>query len=245
MAIIRNDSRPLYLQVKEKISNMIEEGTYREGDRLPSEAEMVKIFGVSRPTIREALSGLEEEGRLIRKHGLGTFISNRTHGLRRGIEELFSVTEAIKRMGYRSGTTGLTVEERPVEAHIAEKLKVEPGSPSITVHRIRTANEEPIVYCIDIIPVKVLKTGWKFEDFSGSILAFIEKKQGIKVDYAFTEIVPVVADDDIKGKLNVDRGTPLLLLKQNHFDTERTPVLYCENFFRGDKFTFQIVRKRC
>lgn len=244
MAIVKKDSRPLYLQVKEKINNMLEDGGYREGDRLPSEAEMVKMFGVSRPTLREALSGLEEEGKLIRKHGLGTFVASRTSVMRRGIEELFSVTEAIERMGYKSGTTGLVVEEKPIDSDIAEKLKVSPGSPSITVHRIRTASGTPIVYCIDVIPVKVIKANWKKKDFNGSILAFLERKQGIKVEYAFTEIFPVAADENLREKLGVDVGTPLLLLKQNHFDINGVPVLYCENFFRGDKFTFQIVRKR-
>jgi len=67
---------PRYELVLRKLKHLIEE-KFKEGDKLPSEVELAKFFGVSRATLREAMRILEEEGYVIRKHGIGTFVASR------------------------------------------------------------------------------------------------------------------------------------------------------------------------
>lgn len=71
--IDRNSHDPLYIQVKNHIVSEIESGRIRIGDKLMSEPEMQKFYGVARPTIRAALSELVMDGCLRKEHGLGTF----------------------------------------------------------------------------------------------------------------------------------------------------------------------------
>ncbi|NPV54273.1 MAG: extracellular solute-binding protein [Firmicutes bacterium] len=66
---------PYYLQVKEALLKDIAEGKYRPGDKIPAEVELCSIYGVSRPTIRQAFDDLEREGLLRREKGRGTFIT--------------------------------------------------------------------------------------------------------------------------------------------------------------------------
>lgn len=68
-----NSSIPLYYQLKEEIKDKIEKGYFKRGEKLPSEAEMVKQYGIGRLTIREALSHLVKEGYVEKQHGKGTF----------------------------------------------------------------------------------------------------------------------------------------------------------------------------
>ncbi len=71
--IKRNSSVPLYVQLADTIRGQIKTGQIKVGDMLPSENEMIKLYGVARLTVREALSVLVNEGLLEKRHGKGTF----------------------------------------------------------------------------------------------------------------------------------------------------------------------------
>ena len=66
---------PLYLQVKDIIQKQVVDGKYPPGANIPSEARLAEDFGTSVSTIRQALSILVSEGKLVKKQGRGTFVS--------------------------------------------------------------------------------------------------------------------------------------------------------------------------
>ncbi len=66
-------AQPLYRQIAEQLRDRILNGEYPMNSRIPTENELAGTLGVSRPTIRQALDLLEQEGRLIRIKGSGTF----------------------------------------------------------------------------------------------------------------------------------------------------------------------------
>ena len=68
---------PLYQQLKQRLRDEIERGDYKPGDQLPAEPELIQQFGVSRITVRQALSDLAAEGLVVRRHGKGTFVAER------------------------------------------------------------------------------------------------------------------------------------------------------------------------
>lgn len=65
------------MQVADDLRAEIRSGGLRPGDKLPGEAEMAEVYGVSRDTIRRATSELSEEGLLVILHGRGTFVAER------------------------------------------------------------------------------------------------------------------------------------------------------------------------
>lgn len=73
----RSNATPYYLQVREAILREIQEGKYRPGDRIPAEMELCDLYGVSRPTVRQALDDLVHEGLLLREKGRGTFVTEK------------------------------------------------------------------------------------------------------------------------------------------------------------------------
>ena len=76
MKTVRNESvQPLYVQIKDVIKQRILDGDYDVHERLPSESEMMKVFGVSRITVRQALRDLHTEGLVFSVQGKGTFVS--------------------------------------------------------------------------------------------------------------------------------------------------------------------------
>lgn len=90
----QNKSKPLYLQIKEMVETMIENGELKPGDRILTEAEMMEKYQVSRVTIKNAYKLLVEEGIIFRIAGKGSFVSSKEH--------LLDTDRELKRIGFLS-----------------------------------------------------------------------------------------------------------------------------------------------
>lgn len=237
---IRPDTRPLYMLVIDRIKELSNSGEWGPGTRLPSEFELAKQFGVSRATLREALRVLEEEGLVVRRHGVGTFLAERSV-VRAGIEQLFSVTEWIERANRVPGTIEKQVGEMLPSEEDRDRLGLSESESILCMTRIRTADGDPVVYCEDRIPARVLRHGWK--GFNGSLFDLLEAADR-PIAYAQTEIKPIAHHDIVFKALDVRPGEALLLLEQLHFDANDNPVLLSSNYFRTDTFHFHVLRRR-
>ncbi|PUU87455.1 MAG: GntR family transcriptional regulator, partial [Halanaerobium sp.] len=151
MDILKHDKRPLYLKIKEHIENLIDQEIYEAGDKLPSETAFAKELDVSRASLREALRVLEKEGKIIKSQGVGTFISKPIPRFKRGIEELFSVTDTIKNEGFTPGTRALEISKEKIEKHLALKMNIKENEEILKLQRVRTADQKPVVFCIDYL----------------------------------------------------------------------------------------------
>ena len=239
---IKADHRHLYLQVIDRLKSDIEKGVYQENEKLPSEFELSKSLGVSRATLREALRLLEEENVIVRRHGVGTFV-NPKPVFTSGIEHLSSVSSMIEKAGMEPGTIFMSAkEEEPTEGDL-NRFQTDINDKIITIERVRTADGEPVVYCIDKVPSNYLPQQFlKNEDLS--IFSALEKSGNIRVAYAITYIDPVGYHETVSPILKCGPETALLVLKQVHYDDNDQVVLYSKNYFRADKFSFHVVRKR-
>lgn len=238
--MIKADHRPLYLQVIDKIKQDIDSGVYEAGERLPSEFELSKQLGISRATLREALRILEDEGVITRRHGVGTFICTKPL-FSSGIEELFSITDMIRRSNQQPGTNFLSSNVINATSKDWEKFQLEEFDDLIVVERVRTADSEPVVYCLDKIP-KLYLPNYKSRN-EQSLFDSLEK-EGTTISYALTHIEPLGYHEKVSEILNCDPETALLVLKQMHYDERERPILYSINYFRSDKFKFHVLRKR-
>ncbi|GAA0612070.1 GntR family transcriptional regulator [Virgibacillus siamensis] len=238
---IKLDSRHLYLQVIDKIKEDIEKGTYKPKQKLPSEFQMSKLIGVSRATLREALRILEEENVVTRRHGVGTFV-NPKPVFSSGIEQLNSVTYMIEQSGKTPGSQYLSTEfQEPTED---ERLRFNPKQVDTLakIERVRTADDEPVVFCIDKVPEGLVPLDMVHRE--DSLFKLMEAYSGKRISYAVTYIEPTSYHDRIYEALHCSPEQSLLLLKQMHYTDEDEPVLYSANFFRSDVFSFHVLRKR-
>lgn len=239
---IKSDHRALYLQVIDRMKKDIAAGVYKEREKLPSEFELSKTLGVSRATLREALRLLEEDNIIVRRHGVGTFVSPRPV-FTSGIEQLTSVSDMIRQAGMEPGGIYLSTAETAPSDEDFNRFHCKDDDTVITIERVRTANDEPVVYCID----KVLSNDLP-KDFlkrsESSLFAAIEESGDTRISYAVTFIDPAGYHEVASPILRCDPETALLVLKQLHYDEEDRMVLYSKNYFRADKFSFHVVRKR-
>ena len=108
---------PRYEQVKRHIMDGIEAGTYGAGDKLPSENELVRALGVSRMTVNRALRELTEEGHILRRAGMGSFVADRR--MRGHAADILSIREELAARSERWSADVLVLEARELPKDIA------------------------------------------------------------------------------------------------------------------------------
>jgi len=230
--------------VKDKLKQMVKDNKLSLGSKLPVETELANMLGVSRSSLREAFHILEEEGIIVRRHGIGTFIREEVRLARNPLEVNFGVSEVIESMGLRAGTTELQIVRDKANSSISERLKIDKGSSIVIMKRVRTADEKPIVYSTDILPETTLGKVNIPESFRGSLYKFLERKCGQKVDYSVAKIIPTLANAEIRQKLEVSPKSVFLLISQIDYNVKNQPILYTEEYWRPDLIEFTISRKR-
>jgi GntR family transcriptional regulator len=241
---LRTNRISLSEQAQEYLHSLIDGGTYEPGERLPSEKELAARLGISRPTLREALQHLEQDGVVVRKHGVGTFVApGYDHRLESGLERLESILELAARQGLDLRFSDLRIGEEPANAELADKLGVKPGCPLTRVERVIRADGRPVAYMEDIVPAAVLSGADIDKGFRGSVLDLLRQAEDLRVAQAVADIVALNADAALASRLSVEEGQALLLLEEVLFDEEGKVVEFSRNYHIPDFFRFHIVRR--
>ena len=237
--------RPRSDSVYDELRQQIDGGRLPPGSRLPSEPELAAELGVSRATLRDALRALEDEGALRRRWGSGTYVAERPR-VATSLDLNFGVTEAIQAAGMRAGTTQGRHWVEPASAAEAGHLDLAPGQDVLVVDRVRTADDRPVVFSRDIVPVRLL--GDSAAQVAAAMLHrsvydVLEHDIGIVIHHGVARFRPVRADADAARRLGVPRGELLLYLWQVDYAEDDLPVLSSHEFHLADAFAFSLVRR--
>ncbi len=204
---------------------------------------MTEILGVSRTTIREVLRSFEDRGRVIRRHGVGTFVTSHHPVFESGLETLESFDTLSKRIGLDSGYGSLEIAEIPADAAMASRLEMEPGSPVTVISRTRTANGAVMAYMYDVIPAVIVSASVLAQGFTGSVLDYFQTTGNPKAAYALTRLHSIQASKQLARHLQVPTRTALLLLEETLYNPDNHPINYSRNYYNTDVFQFHIVRR--
>lgn len=133
---------PLYQQIKDTIATKISAGHWIEGQKLPSESELVVALGVSRMTIHRALRELTQEGLISRVHGVGSFVAGTPHHA--SLIELKDIAIEIEQAGMRHTSRVLSFKEIPASTQVASKMLVNTGAPMFFLKAVHFRDKLPI-----------------------------------------------------------------------------------------------------
>jgi GntR family transcriptional regulator len=241
---LKLDRRPLHIQAQQHLFKLIEDGAYQPGQQLPSESNLAAQLGISRPTLREALFNLEQEGVIVRKHGVGTFVAP-AYGdrLASGLERLESILALADRQGMSTQMLRLNVEQIPADDRLAERLELAPNTPLTRVRRTIAVDGRCAAYLVDFMPAALLPPEALDESFNGSVLDLLVRRNGIRIHEALAEITAINADALLAEHLEVKPGHAVLRLSETLFTEELAPVEFSRNYFLPDYFDFHILRR--
>jgi GntR family transcriptional regulator len=215
---------PLYKQLYQVILKAIEDGTFRPGDKIPSEEELQKQFGISRVTVRNGLQLLVDDEFLLKIHGKGTFVADGMFPKRGFSGGSGSFTDVCLRMNAKPTTHIVNRALQPAKQSIVEKLGIKPGENIIYIQRLRSVNRVPYILERDYCPLSLdFLLDAKLENTS--IFHLIREKLGI-VPARFEDHFEVgYASKKDAALLECDPGTALLRIDQL-ISTKDTRILY-------------------
>jgi GntR family transcriptional regulator len=229
-------SIPLYIQIAEGLISQIEARELLPGDQLPSERELSLKLNVNRMTLRRALRVLESQGFIVRKHGVGTFVS--APKIDRQMDEVYRFTLGIKQRGLTPGARIISLEVIMLDASLAGELALPMSSPAYRIIRLRSINQEPVLIESYTIPLARFPGLDDFDLEQRSIYEVMEREYRITIARARQSFEPVAASVFESELLGVELRSPLMLERRVTFDTNDRPVEVGKDRYRGDRFRF-------
>jgi GntR family transcriptional regulator len=236
--------QPLYIQIVRELEDRIENEEYENGSRLPSEPELAEEFGVSRGTLREALSILEKDGYLVREHGKGSYVRKKKKVVA-GIEKMTSLTETIRNAGYDSKDHVLGIRFETLSKHECRMLDLNENCTGYIVESVKKADNQAVIYCYDVIPSWLVASDELMEERKTveSTSKFFTDKLNVQPDQFISKVRAVIAEEPIDSILGVDTSTPLILMDGIMTDKEGKVLNYGQQYFNSDAYQFRLVRK--
>lgn len=230
---------PLYYQLMQHLRRQIEEEKYKPGDPFPSEHELCREFGVSRPTVRHALNELAREGLLHRLKGKGTFVSE-PKIQQEFIQKLVSFTEEMEQKGLKSSTKVLRLEVMPASKKTSAYLSLAAGEPVYQLQRLRFVNDEPIVVVTTYLPQKYCSSITEKDLNNQSLYKILEEEYGITICKVRRILEVIVATEEYADLLEIEEGAPIQLSKTVAWDQHNRPIESSIARYRGDRSQFII-----
>ena len=210
------------------------------GDRLPPERDLAAQFGVSRMTLRQAISSLASAGYVSRLQGAGTFVADRTISKN---TELTGFSEDMAARGFTASSRLLAVSHRPAGASLGQELILSPADMIYHIERVRMADGIPM--CLETIDLPAhLVPDLDTQPLEQSLYEILASTYGIKLFEADQIITPTVVDRDQAELLQVPIHSPALIVKRLGYDKKRRPVERAISIYRGDRYDIRLTVKR-
>lgn len=241
---VRISSKTLTEVAEQELRKAILGGEYPPGGQLPSEAELIDMLGVSRTTVREALRSLEESGIVLRRHGIGTFVLERPIINNFGMN--YGITEMIQMANMTPGTRDMEIFDQKANEEVANQLGIAIGTEVKCIERVRTANNKPVVYSVDYLPLAIFEVKNIVPEMlaNTSLYDLLQLEFNINIEYGVARISPILASKKIADKLNQEKNSILLFISQTDYMSNDKPVLYTHEYNIPNAFKYQFLRRR-
>jgi GntR family transcriptional regulator len=239
--VSRTGGRPLYQHTAEALATLLARtapGTY-----LPSEPELARRLGVSRATLREAMRSFEERGLVVRRQGVGTYVTEAPQVIDTGLEVLESIETLAARMGLLVTMGAHQVRRRAPEPEEARSLNLGAGVEVVEVSRVMLAEGRPVAYLVDAFLPEVLPNGALEDGFTGSVLDLLLRRGQAALDLSRTELTAASAPGEIARSLNIQRGDVLLRMEAYLFTKDGQAIVHSLSYFLPGTFRFHVVRR--
>ena len=228
---------PLYIQVRDDIYNKIESNEFSL--MLPSEKELMKIYNVSRVTLRGALLLLEQEGFITRKAGFGTTI-NRKHNELINFTSVNSFTNEMKDSGKKeSKTLSSTISIVYANKEMIDVFNCSENKKLYNLKRLRGSNNKPVVYSDTWLNLDIdLPTSREF--LFGSLYKYLVSKD-ILFSRFEEELEAIIPTKETKELLNLSKDSVILKRTRKGYDIDNNLIEYTINYYDSSLYKYKVI----
>jgi GntR family transcriptional regulator len=237
-AIVPDGGTPLHLQVKSAIARGLTDGTWKPGEKLPTEGELSKTFNVSEGTVRQAVIALVKEGRLTRRSGKGTF------AIRPNFDQSFA-----RFFRFRGGTPiagsdyaveliKMGVELAP--ASIAEKLELSKSARVVAIHRAIRQGGIVVVHYVSYLSERRFGALQRQDIENAALYDVLEAKHGVHIVRAVETLQARAARVQDAAILGIKRDEPVIAIERLAYTYGDAIVEVRRAVGRSDNFRYEI-----
>jgi GntR family transcriptional regulator len=229
---------PAHTRIGNWLEQLIVSRTLVPGDKLPSEVDIANALGVSRMTLRQALSAIEAKGLIDRRRGRfgGNFVAAPRFDFDHA--SLPGFTEQMRRIHVEAGAQVLHATTHRPAADVRQALGLGRGAQVHEILRARSANGEPIVLEEAYLPAAIFP-GLLSADLTGSLYAVMREFDASPFS-ADEELEATQASEQQAEILGVAPGSPLLLITRTAFTEDGVAVEFSRDYHRSDRTRIRI-----
>jgi GntR family transcriptional regulator len=244
--INRNSNLPLYDQIENNIRDLITQGILKEGDTIPSEWELARIYGVSRLTIRKALGILVQKNWLIKRQGVGTFVTKPK--VASIIFKELSFTKQMLAIGRIPSSKLIRKGVAKADHNTAQYLEINPGSEVIEITRLRLADDIPILFETSYLSYNRFKPLVEIKDWTNkSLYQLLNDHFQIQIARMDQILKPILLTDEQAKYLKAVSNTPSILSYVLAYSKQGEPIEYSVSVANGKNtefiYSFQLGNK--
>ncbi|MFA9414516.1 MULTISPECIES: GntR family transcriptional regulator [unclassified Streptococcus] len=227
---------PAYMIIRDELKKQVDERKWSVGDRLPSERDLAEAFGVSRMTLRQAVTLLVDEGVLERRVGSGTYVASRR--VQEKMRGTTSFTEIVTSQGRLPSSRLISYQRKVASETECQQLGLSAGEQVIRMERVRYADNLPLVYEVASITEKLIK-GVDRKDITEHFFQTLTAN-GYAIGKSQQTIYAKTASERVASYLDVTKGHAILALTQVSYFTDGQPFEYVRSQYVGDRFEFYL-----
>jgi DNA-binding GntR family transcriptional regulator len=226
-----------YSTLARHLTEEIETGRYKVGEKIPTEAELQQRFDVSRHTVREALRDLKTQGLVLARAGVGTVVRARAPRTRfmQGVGTLRELIQFVEATRMRV----LKKRRFIVDEAMAERLMMKPGQEWHEATVLRFLPKETVPVASMFIYVRP-EHGDVLEmiDTAGlPVFSLIERRHGVRIAEVSQQIVAVTLEPAQARALKARAGTPALEITRQYTDSWDRIVMASVGLYPSDRFS--------
>lgn len=234
---------PLHINISQQIQQQIDSGKYSPGDKLPSERELVKIYRVSRITVRRAIANLVQQG-LVRTHqGKGVFVSEQRKVAYNLANPLTFLERDLEAKGISLSLQNLVFELVTPPAEVKAILNLPSRNPTAYLQK-KLLLTDSVVGGMDITYI-LPELGSKLATELKANMTFpVLEQNNYRIDRLTAIIECTNANLELSKYLAVPLGHPLLVYRHTAYTTDNRAVLHGETISIGDRFCYSVEQRR-
>ncbi len=226
----------LYIKVKNDLLEKITSGQYPNGHTIPTEHQLSAIYKVSRPTIRQAVQLLVDDGYLEKRKKRGTMVCKPK--IEQGFTQFIaSFDSQMNLQGLETKTTVLGFKKEKVTEDIMNNLHLKATDEVYRLVRLRFVDNQPNVLVTSYVPVKFFPNLLEV-DFTSNRLYDVFENSGHPISLLTRKLETFKADETIADLLEIQCGDPMFFFKSVGYDESHIPIEYSISKYRGDNNSF-------
>lgn len=218
------------MKIHAELNELLNE--FYPGQKIPSERVLSERFGVARMTLRHTIESFILEGRLERRHGSGTFISNQCYSLSARCR---SFSSEMASRGLEPTNKLLISKIISADKVCASKLRVPLNSKMLKFSRLRLGDEIPMAYQTTIIPVSYIGN-IEDHELEGALEDMLQIKFGIFITTSQTEISGDFVEQKVSKLLEITTLTPCLVKETIDMDLHSRNIMWNKTWYNAERF---------